>query len=135
MSRKIRRRPVRSAFTLLEVMLVLVIIAAIAGIAVYNIGGIQNTAQKRVAKSQISVFKQSLEQYRLLNGGSYPATLEELHSPPSGADNSDFTQILKDEIPKDPWNRPYEYTLNGNAYEIRSAGPDGQPGTPDDITS
>jgi prepilin-type N-terminal cleavage/methylation domain-containing protein len=42
--RPVRRASKRGAFTLMEVMLVLVIIAAIAGIAVYNLGGIQNRA-------------------------------------------------------------------------------------------
>ena len=37
--------------------------------------------------------------------------------------------------PLDPWNRPYEYTVDGDQILIRSAGPDGAPGTPDDITN
>lgn len=125
----------RSAFTLLEVMLVLVIIAAIAGIAVYNIGGIQNRAFVMTAKNQISQFKSALEQYKLYVG-SYPSALDALHEAPSDlADPSTYTQVLKDPIANDPWGRPYEYKLNGAAYELRSLGPDGQSGTDDDVTS
>lgn len=133
-SLSVRKNPIRSAFTLLEVMLVLVIIAAIAGIAVYNLGGLQTAALKKVAKNQISVFKNALDQYKLLNGGNYPQALSALHDPPSDADSS-FVPILKDKIPKDPWEHEYEYKLNGESYELRSLGPDGQEGTDDDITA
>jgi general secretion pathway protein G len=124
----------RGGFTLLEVMLVLVIIAAIAGIAVYNIGGIQGRAFKMTASNQIKSFKQALEQYKLFVG-SYPSTLDALHEAPADlADPSAYTQLLKDEIPNDPWGNPYEYKLNGATYELRSLGADGQSGTEDDVT-
>lgn len=79
MQHRIRRSPRRtwqgttrrSAFTLLEVMLVLVIIAAIAGIAVVNIGGIQASSYKKIANAQISTFKNMLDAYKL-EMGSYP---------------------------------------------------------------
>lgn len=135
MKRRIRRNPIRSAFTLLEVMLVLVIIAAIAGIAVYNLGDIRTSALTKVANNQISVFKNALDQYRLHNGPNYPATLEALYEAPSDADAGSFVKILKGEVPKDPWEQPYEYKLNGDAYDLRSVGPDGQSGTDDDIVA
>ncbi|MCC6508188.1 MAG: type II secretion system major pseudopilin GspG [Pirellulaceae bacterium] len=124
----------RRGFTLLEVMLVLVIIAAIAGIAVYNIGGIQGTAFKMTASNQIKSFKQALENYKLFIG-SYPASLDALHEAPSDLpDPSKYTQLLKDAIPMDPWGRPYEYKLNGADFDLRSVGADGQSGTDDDVT-
>lgn len=131
--RRVHRRP-REGFTLLEVMLVLVIIAAIAGIAVYNIGGLQGKAYAMTAKNQISVFKSALEQYKLFVG-SYPADLQALHAQPNDVDATKYTQVLKDAIPNDPWGKPYEYKLNGAAYELRSLGADGQSGTEDDISS
>ncbi len=132
--RNSRRMSERGGFTLLEVMLVLVIIAAIAGIAVYNIGGIQNTANKMNASTQIKGFKQALETYKLLIG-SYPASLDALHEAPSDlADPSKYTQLYKQPIPADPWGRQYEYKLNGSDYELRSLGADGQSGTDDDVT-
>ena len=135
-----RRRPTkmrrtRNAFTLLEVMLVLVIIAAIAGIAVVNIGGFQNRAYERVAKTEISNLKSALESYRL-EVGSYPQQLAALHEQPSDlADPTKWLQLRKEPIKPDPWGHEYEYTLSGTDFEIRSAGPDGKSGTEDDITS
>ena len=43
-----------------------------------------------------------------------------------------------DHVPLDPWGHAYIYKMpgdNGKEYQIVSAGPDGQPGTPDDIDS
>ncbi len=143
MQHRIRRSPRRtwqgttrrSAFTLLEVMLVLVIIAAIAGIAVVNIGGIQASSYKKIANAQISTFKNMLDAYKL-EMGSYPAQLSALHEMPSDlADPSRYVQQMKEPIPADPWGRAYEYKLNGAEYEIRCLGPDGQSGNEDDITS
>ena len=135
MNRQFRRAPHRSAFTLLEVMLVLVIIAAIAGIAVVNIGGIQERSYRRIATTQISNMGNMLEQYKL-EMGSYPTQLSYLHEVPSdAADPSKWVQLLKEPVQPDPWGRAYEYTLNGATYELRSLGPYGQSGNEDDVTS
>lgn len=40
---------------------------------------------------------------------------------------SEATQRLQD-----PWGRPYEVLARGEHFEVRSSGPDGQSGTPDD---
>jgi hypothetical protein len=34
----------------------------------------------------------------------------------------------------DPWHKPYEYEGERTTFVLRSDGPDGKPGTPDDIT-
>lgn len=125
----------RSAFTLLEVMLVLVILAAIAGIAVVNLGAFQNRANERIAKTTINNLKNQLESYRL-EVGSYPSDLTHLYEKPSDlADPTVWMQISKEPIKPDPWNREYEYELNGSDFVIRSKGADGKSDTEDDIVS
>ncbi|MCA9133024.1 MAG: type II secretion system protein GspG [Planctomycetales bacterium] len=134
-NRSRRRTLQRSAFTLLEVMLVLVIIAAIAGIAVVNIGGFQTSAYKKTAAAEISQLKTMLETYKL-EVGSYPSQLEHLYEQPSDlADPGKWMQIKNEPIKPDPWGHPYEYSLNGAVFTLKSLGPDGQSGTEDDITS
>lgn len=129
------RRLRRNAFTLLEVMLVLVILAAIAGIAVVNLGAFQDSANKKLARTQISNLKNQLEAYRL-EIGSYPADLSALHEAPSDLpDPTKYVQILKSPVKPDPWNRELEYSLEGSDFVIRSLGPDGKSGTEDDIVS
>jgi general secretion pathway protein G len=42
------------------------------------------------------------------------------------------------QIPKDPWDNPYQYTVDGSKYTIVSLGADGSPGGTDvnaDISS
>lgn len=34
----------------------------------------------------------------------------------------------------DPWHQPYEYEGTRSGFVLRSSGPDGKPGTPDDVT-
>ena len=130
-----RRHPIRRrAFTLLEVMLVLVIIAAIAGIAVVNVGSFQEKAYRRTAAAEISNLKTMLDSYKL-EVGSYPTQLSALYEKPSDlADPTKWMKISKEPIKPDPWGRPYEYTLNGAEFDLRSLGPDGQSGNEDDVT-
>lgn len=131
--RRRKKSQSRRGFTLMEVMLVLVIIAAIASIAVLNLGAFRTRAFQNTAKAEIATLKQAIESYSI-NVGTYPESLEALHTQPSNiSDPSKWMQTLKEAPGNDPWEHPYEYKLNGDAYEIRSAGPDGQTGTEDDI--
>jgi general secretion pathway protein G len=135
MMQRRRRLGRRKGFTLLEVLLVVVILAVIAGIVVVNIFSTQDEAFKKLAQSQVSAISNSLKQYRLLVG-SYPSSLSALHEKPSDlADGSKWSPVLEKPVSPDPWGRPYEYKLNGNTFEIRCLGPDGQSGTEDDIVN
>lgn len=129
-----RRSSARSGFTLLEVLLVLIILVVIAGFAIQNFTGIQDTANKKAAVTQIGQLSNACKTYQLLMR-QLPPNLEALVSPPAELDNpGEWTKQLE-KVPLDPWNRPYEYKVNGSSFEIRSVGPDGQSGTTDDITN
>ncbi|MFO0011521.1 MAG: type II secretion system major pseudopilin GspG [Planctomycetota bacterium] len=129
-----RRSSLRRGFTLLEVLLVLIILVVIAGFAIRNFTGIQDTANKRAATAQIGQLSSAVKTYQLLMG-QLPPNLEALVNAPADLQNpGEWTKQL-DKVPVDPWNRPYEYKLNGSSFEIRSVGSDGQSGTSDDITN
>ncbi len=134
MNRKRTRRVVtRSAFTLMEVMLVLVIIAVIAGLAITNLGNIGSRANERAAKAKIDILKGAIDLYRL-ELQSFPPDLNALYEKPSNLSGpGKWIQLVKEPIAPDPWGRPYEYSVSGDTYEIRSLGVDGQRGTEDDI--
>lgn len=109
----------------MEVMLVLVIIAAIAGLAITNIGTIGGRANERAARAKISILKGAVDFYKL-EMQHYPPDLNALYERPSNLpDPSKWMQFLKEPVGLDPWGRPYEYTVSGDSYEIRSLGPDG----------
>lgn len=134
MKRRNRRAAVRSAFTLMEVMLVLVIIAAIASLAVMNWNAIGGRANQRAAKAKIEVLKQAVDMYKL-DMLTYPPNLNALYEQPANlSDPSKWTRLLKEPVGPDPWGNEYEYINKGDDYEIRSLGPDGQR-SDDDIVS
>ena len=127
MKRKSKRRAwVRSAFTLMEVMLVLVIIAAIAGLAITNLGSFSQRANERTAKAKISTLKGAVDFYKI-EMNELPPDLDALYQKPSNvSDSSRWMQFLKEPVGNDPWGNPYQYIRSGTTYEIRSLGPDGQ---------
>lgn len=136
-----RRRRGRAAFTLVEVLLVLVILVIIGSLVVGNYVRIQRNAEMNAAKAQIDAFKVPLGAYRL-NVGDFPSTsqgLEAMISPP--ADLVDQTKwlgpYLDGNVPLDPWDQPYQYEYPGKHREdmpdIWSLGPDRQEASGDEI--
>src|SRR5262249_28927495 len=70
---RMTRRARRQGFTLMEVLLVLVILVVLMGFAVPSLLGSKKKADIDAAKTQIGLFKTSLEKYALdLNG--FPTT-------------------------------------------------------------
>lgn len=123
--RRKKRNFVKSAFTLMEVMLVLVIIAAIASLVITNLGGFQRKADEKVTRSKINVLKNAVESYKM-EMRTFPPDLEALYTKPSNVANvNNWYQILKEPAGTDPWGNAFEYSVNGDSFEIRSLGADG----------
>ena len=132
-SRRPRRRTARAAFTLLELLLVLAILVVLGGIVVVNVIDTQSGATADATRTQVKMVQQGITMYQL-RIGSVPETLESLRDGPSDAGKkAKWTGPILDEIPKDGWGNEFNYTVNGNGYEIRSGGIDQQMSTDDDI--
>lgn len=123
----------RAAFTLMEVMLVLVIIVVIAGLGIRTLGGSFEKAKVNAAKASLSTLSNSVKEYQI-EFGNLPQSLEALVSQPSDVEAGAWFAKL-DKLPMDPWNKPFEYKVTGSTFEIKSNGPDGVAGTADDITN
>ena len=138
----VRRRRRSAGFTLVELLLVLVILGILAAIVVPKFSGRTEQAQVTAAHTQISSFKTALDAFEV-DTGSYPKGEDGLQqlivAPadlPAGAWRGPY---LPSDIPLDPWQHPYVYEFPGrnnpSGFDITSMGPDGQPGTADDISN
>ena len=130
----------RRAFTLIELLLVLVILGILAAIVVPKFSGRTEQARVTAAQSQISTFGTALDAFEVDNG-FYPkgkGGLNDLIVAPNNAGNW-RGPYLKSEIPLDPWGNAYLYECPGkhnpSSYDILSMGPDGRAGGDDDIAN
>jgi general secretion pathway protein G len=130
----------RSAFTLIELLLVLVILGILAAIVVPKFVGRSEQAKIAAAKQEISTLAGALDLYEQDNG-AYPSAeqgLAALRVAPGNATGW-HGPYLNHDVVNDPWEHPYIYRYPGSGnpsgFDILSMGPDGQEGTPDDITN
>ncbi len=133
MKRRNLSRTKRRGFTLLELLLVLVILVVIAGFGIQAFGGVRDKAKIQQAKVELGMLSQSLKRYEMMMN-ALPAALDALSNKPNEAD-AEWVKMLDKPITKDPWGNPYEYSVNGSEFVLKSMGPDRQSGTADDISS
>ena len=133
MKQRFPSRARRRGFALLELLLVLVILVVIAGFGIQAFGGVRDKAKIQQAKVELGILSQSLKRYEMMSN-ALPAALDALSNKPSDAD-AEWVRMLDKPISKDPWGNPYEYTVNGSEFVLKSMGPDRQSGTADDISS
>ena len=124
-------RTVRLGFTLIELLVVIAIIATLAAVVAPSIFGNVGEARRGVAKSQLQILALALDQYRL-DTDAYPTTeqgLAALRMPPAGITAASWRgPYLRQEVPLDPWGRPYVYlapgTANPTGYDLYTLGRD-----------
>jgi general secretion pathway protein G len=128
------------AFTLIELLLVLVILGILAAIVVPKFSGRTEQARQAAAQSQIATFGTALDAFEV-DTGYYPKGkngLVDLVQPPRDAQNWKGP-YMKNDIPLDPWGHPYTYECpgkhNSSGYDLMSMGPDGRANTEDDVTN
>jgi len=126
----------RLGFTLIEILVVIVVIAVLAGLVAPNVFKHVGEAKNITARSQIEMLGAALDGYRLDTGG-YPSTdlgLAALwREPPQDGRSLPWRgPYLRKDVPLDPWGRPYIYRGPGEenpaGYDLLSYGADGQSG-------
>ena len=128
-----RRSAGRSGFTLLELLLVLAILVVLGGIVAVNVVGTGQAANVDATTAQLKMLKSNIDMFQI-RMNSMPETLEELRDGPSdAAKKAKWVAPIITEVPTDAWGNELKYTVNGNSYELRSGGIDGQMNTEDDI--
>jgi general secretion pathway protein G len=126
-----------SGLTLLEIMIVLAIIALIAGLAAPRLMQNYGRAQGRSAEIQMTNIKGAVQMF-YLDVGRYPTEAEGLQAllaAPADAKGWRGPYVDDDKSITDPWGRVYLYHSPGKTkpFDILSYGRDGRAGgTSDD---
>ena len=127
------------AFTLIELLLVLVILAVLAAVIVPIYTGQIEKSRIRTTIADISQLETVLASFQLDNG-RFPTSEEGLAAlvrAPTALTATWSGPYVK-QITTDKWGRPYRYICpapdDRSTYLLFSCGPDGQEYTPDDIT-
>lgn len=129
-------------FTLLELLVVLGIIAMLAGIVGPQVMKHMGASKTKAAKVQIEDLAAALDMYKL-DEGRYPTSqqgLAALVERPADAKRWNGPYLRKDKIPQDPWNQDYHYVFPGQhgKFDLYSFGADekeGGEGEDQDINS
>lgn len=134
----LRRKAVRRAFTLLEVLMVIVILGILAAIIVPQFGGTQEKAKIDLTRTQVQQLGADLERFKL-HCGRFPESLDQLLNKPEGEEFKDWAGPYIKAPAKDAWGRELKYSAEGEynqgSYDLSSMGPNGQQGDDDDITN
>jgi general secretion pathway protein G len=122
----------QTGFTLLELLVVLGIIAMLAGIVGPQVMKHMGESKVKAAKVQIEDLAATLDMYKL-DVGSYPTSeqgLQALVESPEGAGRWNGPYLRKGKIPLDPWNQEYHYTSPGEhgKFDLLSLGADAKEG-------
>lgn len=129
----------RRAFTLMEMLLVIVIIGILVGGVAVSLSGRSQEAMVTRAKADVAghlalaldLFEQDI--------GRYPNDEEGLEALVEDPGEARWKgPYLRSGLVPDPWGNAYEYALDPEEvgrYVLRSAGPDGRSGTEDDVAN
>lgn len=135
----------KKGFTLLELLAVVAILAIIVGIAGPAIFKQLTKGKVSAAVVSIDSVKKSLNTF-FLDCGFFPSTEQGLQAlieqPGVGRKCKNYDPdgyLEKKSAPLDPWSSELIYTSPGqnnpSSFDLSSPGPDGTPGTDDDINS
>lgn len=105
-----------AAFTLMEIMIVVVIIGLLATAVTVKVSDYVDKAKTNRAKADIRTIVDAIESF-YAEKGRYPT-------------NEEGLSLLSLKNTKDPWNRDYLYNQPGrqSAFEVITFGADGQEG-------
>lgn len=122
-----QRRKQRRAFTLVELMVVIVIIGLLSSVVTVSVRSYLISSRQNVAKLEISKILQAIETF-YITYDRYPTSQEGLAI--LASKTAEFPDGLLDFVPNDPWGGDYEYVSPGRqrAYDVISYGADHREG-------
>ena len=121
---------IRRAFTIVEILVVVVIIAALATLILPRYFSKIGTAKTSIAKQKIAEIEKAIEMFSI-EYGRLPADLGELVERPADIPEEKWdAPAIKEKDLVDPWDRPFIYFVPGDhgRYDLLSYGADGEAG-------
>lgn len=112
----------RSAFTLVELLAVIALIAIVAGLTLAGLGYVQQKSARSRAEVEVAALSAAIESFKM-DYGSYPESSTALYTELTGASGATVNTNRKVffEVTArmgtnnqiiDPWGAPYNYTTN-----------------------
>lgn len=128
-----------AAFTLIEIVITLTIIAILASGSIYLLKGQIDSAKDTRVDSDLQAIGLALQSYesRALRMPTTEQGLMALVEEPTIEPKPENYRPFMEEMPKDPWGQPYKYRFpaqkSKKPYDLWTAGPNGIDGDEDDL--
>lgn len=118
----------QAGFSLIEILIVVALIALIAGMVANQVFGGQDRAKVKMAQSQLAALSGKVEQYEM-DTGAMPNSLNDLVRE-SGGTKGWLGPYSKESELKDPWNTAIEMRVPGDnaPFALISLGADRKSG-------
>ena len=125
----------KKAFTLVELMLVVIIIGILVAMVAPRLAGRSEQAKIAAARADIEANMASAMDLYEIDNGTFPDKLEDLMVKPSNAPKWKGPYLKKK--PVDPWGNPYIYKYPGahGDYDLMSCGKSGTEGGEGAVTN
>lgn len=120
-----KRTSRRAAFSLVELIVVMVILGMLAGLVAIKTRGYLVNARINAVKTEFATIAEALETFRI-EENRYPTEdegLEILTQP-----TESWPEGFLSKVPVDPWDNPYLYFVSDQGFEVVSLGADGREG-------